>query len=176
MQRRHPYESPAGKVALFGLLCALALALGFVESMVPINAAVPGIKLGISNVVLLLALELLGKREAFALMLVKVLLSGALYMGFSAMIYSLAGGACSLICMCLLKGCRCLGPVGVSVGGAAAHNFGQIALAAAVLDSWRMFYYLPVLLAAGTLFGFATGLTAALALRALKSGALKDKN
>ena len=147
------------KIAQCGLLTALMLVLGFIESLIPVAASVPGIKLGLSNGVLLFALYMMDAPTAFVLMLLKVLLSGLLFGGVSAMMYALAGGVLSMLCMILLKKLK-FGLIAVSMTGAVMHNLGQVLLAMIILETDRLVYYMAVLLFAGLLFGAATGAAA----------------
>ena len=149
----------AGTVARLGLLTAVALVLGYVEHLIPVTA-IPGIKLGLANTVLLYALYLLDVPSAILLMILKVGLSGLLYGGFAAMLYSLAGGILSLIVMILVKKARGVSVIGVSVCGAAAHNAGQILVACAVVGVRAALAYLPVLLVAAAITGALTGVIA----------------
>ena len=156
------------KITLLGLLTAVALILGWFESMLP-SLAVPGIKLGISNIVLLYAIYMMRPREAFVLMLLKVFLSGFLFGGVTAILYSLAGGLFSLTVMLLVKKCSSLSCVGVSVCGAVFHNIGQLLAAALVVESRAVFSYAPVLLVSAVVTGVLTGIAANLTLKALRS-------
>ncbi|MDY3817360.1 MAG: Gx transporter family protein, partial [Candidatus Limiplasma sp.] len=117
------------RVALCGLLLALMLVLGYVESLLPAVSGVPGIKLGLSNGVLIFAVYMLNVPTAFVLMGLKVALSGLLFGGVSAMIYAAAGGVLSLTVMCLLSRVRGLHPVVVSMAGGVFHNVGQLGMA-----------------------------------------------
>lgn len=149
----------AGTVARLGILTAVALVLGYVESLFPI-AAIPGVKLGLSNTVLLYALFLMDAPSALLLMLLKVGLSGLLFGGPTAMLYSLAGGILSLAAMLLARRARGISVVGVSVLGAAAHNVGQTLVACAVVGVRAALAYLPVLLLAAAAAGVLTGVIA----------------
>lgn len=149
----------AGTVARLGLLTAVALVLGYVEHLIPVTA-IPGIKLGLANTVLLYALYLLDVPSAILLMILKVGLGGLFYGGFSAMLYSLAGGILSLFIMILVKKARGVSVIGVSVCGAAAHNAGQILVACAVVGVRAALAYLPLLLVAAVITGALTGVIA----------------
>ena len=149
----------AGTVARLGLLTAVALVLGYVEHLIPVTA-IPGIKLGLANTVLLYALYLLDVPSAILLMILKVGLGGLFYGGFAAMLYSLAGGILSLFIMILVKKARGVSVVGVSVCGAAAHNIGQILIACFVVGIRAALAYLPVLLVAAAITGALTGIIA----------------
>lgn len=149
------------KLTELALLTAAALVLGYVEYLIPISG-VPGVKLGLSNMVLLYAVALLDKRNACLLMILKVGLSGLLFGGFSAMIYSFAGGVLSLAVMLLLYSIKGMSLIGVSVGGALAHNIGQILVAACVVGFRSILFYVPILMIAAVIAGILTGVTAKL--------------
>ncbi len=153
-------QKQAGRVALCGMLLALMLVLGFVESQLPVAAGIPGIKLGLSNGVLIFAVYMLNIPTAFLLMGLKVLLSGLLFGSPSAMLYALAGGVLSLTVMSLLSRVKGLSPVVVSMMGGLSHNVGQVAMAMLVLQTPKLMYYMAVLMAVGLVTGLATGLAA----------------
>ena len=146
-------------VAQCGLLTAMMLVLGFIESLLPVAAGVPGIKLGLSNGVLLFALYMMDAPTAFLLMLLKVVLSGLLFGGVSAMMYALAGGICSMLGMILLKKLR-FSLITVSMAGAVLHNLGQVLLAMIILKTDQLIYYMAVLLLVGLACGAVTGVAA----------------
>ena len=146
-------------IAQCGLLTAMMLVLGFIESLLPVSAGVPGIKLGLSNGVLLFALYMMDAPTAFVLMLIKVLLSGLLFGGVSAMMYALAGGICSMLGMILLKKLR-VSLITVSMLGAVLHNLGQVVLAMIILETDQLLYYMAILLFVGLACGAVTGVAA----------------
>lgn len=140
------------------VLVCLALVLGYVESLIPIPVPVPGIKLGLSNFVLLFAMDRFLVRRVFLIMLLKTLLSALLFAGMTAFCYSFAGGLLSLLAMYAVK--RFCSWIGVSAVGGAAHNFGQLLAACFVLKSRAVFSYLPFLLLGGAGFGCVLGVAA----------------
>jgi heptaprenyl diphosphate synthase len=148
------------KLTTLGLCTALALILSYVESLLPPLVAIPGVKVGLPNIVLLFLLYRYGWQEAGAVSLLRLVLSAALFTGFAAFFYGLAGAALSLLGSALLQRTGRFSPLGVSVAGGVLHNLGQIALAALVLDSGYLFAYLPVLLFSGTVAGALVGLLA----------------
>ena len=158
--RKHNRFS-TGNIALCGLLTAMMLVLGFIESLIPVATAVPGIKLGLSNGVLMFALYMLDAPTAFLLMLLKVVLSGLLFGGVSAMMYALAGGVASMLVMILFKKLN-FSMLFVSKLGAVAHNAAQVLLAIIVLHTRQLLYYLAVL----TLIALATGAVTGIAAQA----------
>jgi heptaprenyl diphosphate synthase len=162
----------ASAIAKLGLLTAVALVLGYVEHLLPITG-IPGVKLGLANTVLLYALYLMDVPSAILLMFLKVGLSGLLFGGVAAMLYSFAGGAFSLLVMILARRMKGLSVVGVSVLGAAAHNVAQMAVACFVVETRAILAYLPVLLAAAVVTGLLTGLIARYTFRGLNPKAVK---
>ena len=148
------------KLTTLGLCVALALILSYVESLLPPLMAVPGVKAGLPNIVILFLLWRYGWKEAAAVSGIRLLLSAALFTGFAAFFYGLAGAVLSLVGSALLKGSGRFSPLGVSAAGGVLHNLGQIALAALVLDSGYIFAWLPVLLLSGTVAGALVGLLA----------------
>ena len=171
-------NSKARTVARFGLLAALSLVLGWLDRAVPLtwflSGAVPGIKLGLANTVLLYAVYLMDWRGCVALMLTKVFLSGFMFGSMSAILYSLSGGVLSLAVMLLVRknaklGALVIGVLGTSLAGAVAHNIGQILAASAMLRTPQlMFTYLPVLVGIGAVVGCLTGVVAQRVFRALR--------
>ncbi len=146
------------RLALSALLVAIMLMLGYVESLIP--TGIPGVKLGLSNSVLILAICWLGIPAAFALMFAKILLSAFLFSGVGAMLYALAGGLLSLTAMCLLcRGGR-FGLVATAVAGAVLHNVGQVAAAMLILRTDGLVWYMGVLMLVGLAMGFVTGTVA----------------
>lgn len=148
------------RIALCGLLVSLMLVLGYMETLIPVPTAVPGIKLGLSNGVLLFAIYLLDIPTAFALMVLKVVLSGLLFGGVSAMMYAFAGGLLSMIAMSLLSRVKDVHPVTVSMVGGVAHNVGQVGLAMIMLQTSQLMYYMAVLMLVGLATGAVTGIMA----------------
>lgn len=155
------------RVTLSALLVAVMLILGYLESLIPLG--VPGIKLGLSNSVLLLAMYWLGIPATFLLMITKVLLSGLLFSGVSAMMYALAGGLLSTVVMSILYLLTDLGPVVTGVAGAVTHNVGQVGLAMIILRTQNLVYYMGVLMLVGMVTGFVTGTVAKLLMQRLPS-------
>lgn len=158
----------ATRLAVCAMLLAVMLVLGWVESMLPALGAVPGIKLGLSNSVLIFAVYMLDIPTAYLLMVMKVLLSGALFGNVSAMMYAGAGGVLSLTVMALISRIRGVAPVTVSVVGGVFHNVGQVGLAMLILQTTSLLTYLAVLIFAGAVCGALTGVCATLVMQHLK--------
>ena len=155
------------KTALCGLLTAMMLVLGFIESLIPVAAGVPGIKLGLSNGVLMFALYMLDAPTTFVLMVLKVVLSGLMFGGVSAMMYAMAGGVLSVLTMILLKKLR-FHIIVVSMFGAVMHNVGQVAMAMLIVQTPQLIHYMAVLMLAGLVMGAITGVAANTTLTHIK--------
>ena len=151
-------NSKARRVALYGMLTALAFILSYVESLVPVTVGIPGVKLGLANLVVVIALYTLDLKGAFVISVVRIVLSGLTFGGLLSMLYSLAGGLLSFAVMAILSRKKVFGTVGVSVCGGVAHNIGQLLVAMAVLETESVWYYFPVLLISGSVAGVLIGL------------------
>lgn len=160
------------RIALCGLLTATALVLSLVEKMFPLQAVVPipGVKLGLANVVTLFALHELGIRETAAIVFVRVTLASVFMGSVTGFLFSLFGGILALFVMRLLlpREGNWFSTPGISVAGAAAHNVGQIGAAILVLGTTDVIGYLPLLLLAAVPLGLATGAVCAAVLGHLK--------
>ena len=154
----------ARRVALTGLLAALALIFSYVEVLVPFNAGVPGIKLGLANLVPLIILYRLDARYAFAANLIRVFLAGLLFSGMFAALYSLAGSVTSFLVMYLLKKTDLFSVIGVSTAGGVFHNIGQLCVAIYAVSGPQLIHYLPVLIISGMIAGIIVGIGAAILL------------
>ncbi len=154
-------------ITRLSILLTVALILGYFENLIPINASIPGVKLGLSNTVLMYAIYMINIKSTFILMILKVMLSGMLFAGVSGAIYSFAGGLLSLIMMIIIKKVPDISIIGVSVVGAVFHNIGQIAMASLVVENKYIFFYLPVLLISAVITGILTGIIAKYTLTAL---------
>ncbi len=150
------------KIAYLGLLIALAFVFSYIEFLIPVNIGVPGAKLGLANLVVIVALYTLGERDAFLLSVVRIVLVGFTFANMASMIYSLAGGILSYLAMVIAKRTKLLSMTGVSVLGGVFHNVGQIIVAILVLETASLVYYLPVLLIAGITSGVIIGILGAM--------------
>ncbi|MDO5299834.1 MAG: Gx transporter family protein [Clostridia bacterium] len=158
------------RVALSGLLTSLMLVFGLIERQFPLTAAIPGVKLGLANSVLLYSLYMLGIRQSIVLMLLKALMSWLIYTNMNAMFYSLAGGALSLLVMVLISRAKGVSIIGVSALGAVFFNVGQILMAVLMLNTPQLIVtYLPVLMISGVVTGILTGVVAQMVMKHLKA-------
>ena len=147
-------------IAYFGLLLTLALILSYVESLIPIFVSVPGVKLGLANLVVLICLYSFKAKYAFLISIVRVLLAGLLFGNMFSILYSLAGAILSLIVMLFAKKILKLGILGVSVLGGVFHNVGQLLVAIALVSNYRISYLFPYLMLSGILTGAIIGFIA----------------
>lgn len=156
----------AKKIAFLGLATSLALLLSYVEFLLPpLFVAVPGIKIGLPNVVILYVLYCLGIKHAALISLTRLCISALLFGNAMTFAYSLAGAVLSLLAMWLLKRIDKLSTVGVSVAGGVLHNLGQILVAIVLLDTPQIAYYMIVLAITGTIAGVFIGLCGAILLK-----------
>lgn len=158
----------AKKTALTGMLVALAFVLSYIETLIPIHLGIPGAKLGLANLVVMVALYTLGTGEAFALSMIRILLTGLTFSSMAAMLYSFAGGILSFAVMVIAKRTKRLSATGVSVLGGISHNAGQILVAMWALDTSTLIYYFPVLAITGIISGTVIGLLAVMVIRRVK--------
>ena len=156
------------KIATASLLSALALIFGYIEFLIPISVAAPGIKLGIANIVIVVALYKLGVKWALPINVVRVLLSALLFGSVFSALYSLAGAILSFIVMALLQKTDKFSIAGVSMAGGVAHNLGQLIVACLVMETSEVFYYYPVLLISGLATGIGIGILATLIINKIK--------
>jgi len=157
------------RIALFGMLVALAFIFSYIEHLIPLPLPT-GVKLGAANIVILCALYFLGVKEAAVISLIRIILSGFAF-GISTVPYSLAGGVLSLLVMVLLKRSKGFGMTGVSVAGSVCHNIGQTLVAMLLLGN-KTAYYFPVLLLSGVIAGVLIGVVSALVVSKLKKSTL----
>ena len=156
------------KAAYFGVFTALALIFSYVETLIPINFGIPGAKLGLANLVIVIVLYKMGGKEALLLSVTRIVLSGFLFGNLFAILYSLAGGLFSLAVMGLVKRRKSFSIIGVSMAGGVTHNIGQLIVAMLVVKTYQVGYYLPVLMMAGLATGTLIGVISREVLKRLK--------
>ena len=159
----------AKRVATYGLLIALAFLLSYIESILPVPIPIPGIKLGLANLVVICGLYTLGARDAFVLSVIRIILVSFTFGSPATLMFSMAGGLLSWLCMALLYKTKLLGMTGVSITGGVTHNIGQILVAVWLVNNVILVSYLPFLLISGAVTGAVIGLLgAAIVLRIRK--------
>lgn len=153
------------KLSLLALSVSLAMILSFVESQIPAMVAIPGVKVGLANIVVVFALYKLGWKEAVVISLTRVFLVGLLFGNGISILYSITGATVSFAAMVLLKQAKVFSTMAVSVAGGVLHNLGQIAMACVIMGTDVLRYYAPFLILSGTLAGIAIGVLAAIMIR-----------
>ena len=148
------------KIAQLGFLLALALILAYVESLIPFSFGIPGIKLGLPNLIVVLLLYQNSAREALLVNILRIVLSGFLFGNLYAILYALAGALFSFAAMVICRHFRCFSMVGTSVLGGVFHNIGQIIAAMFVVETVYVGYYIPFLIVSGTVTGAVLGVAA----------------
>ena len=162
----------AKTVALLAMMIALALVFSYVETLIPINFGIPGVKLGLANLVIVAALYLIGGKEAFLVSVVRIF--GFMFGNLASIMYSLAGGLLSLAVMLILKKTDKLSILAVSVLGGICHNIGQLIVAILVVENLKLIFYVPVLLISGFVTGLLIGIVSRVILPAVRRAYAAD--
>ncbi len=183
MTRSSNKKAPAGKsaasqyrrqkfmesdVALYGMFISVAAVMSYVESLIPLSPPVPGMKIGLANILIIWVLYSMGIKPAALISLLRVLLVGFLFGNLYSILFSLAGAAASLGIMFALKRIKGFSVIGVSIAGGVSHNLAQIAVAMVVLENARIAYYLPALIVSGVAAGIAIGILGGLLYKKIK--------
>ncbi|MDE5865029.1 MAG: Gx transporter family protein [Lachnospiraceae bacterium] len=149
------------KTVLLGFLLAIAMILAYIESILPLAIGIPGVKLGLPNLVVVLLLYSCGKREALAVNLLRIMLTGFLFGNLYSILYALAGAIFSFCVMAIVQKTGMFSIIGVSISGGISHNIGQILVAMIVVETFAPAFYLPFLLIAGAITGLLIGIVSA---------------
>ena len=171
-------KSKVNQMTLCAILISMALVLSYMERFIPLQMVIPlpGIKLGLANVVTLMALFFLGQKSAFTILILRCILGSVFGGGISGLAFSLTGGILAMSVMCIFKKCKGISVYGVSILGAAAHNIGQILVAILFMGSVYVIGYLPYLLIVSVFTGMATGSICRGVFRILKSNTQITQN
>ena len=156
------------KMVTISALISVAMILSYVESMIPAFVAVPGVKMGLSNIATLFALYALGWQYAICVSVVRILLSVLLFGNVFALIYSISGAAVALVLMILLKKLNTFSTIGVSVAGGVGHNAGQIIAACIIMKTSAISLYFIPLLISGTIAGVLIGIVSGILVERIK--------
>lgn len=162
-------RNAAVRLAYGAMFAALALIFSYIEVLIPIPIPVPGVKLGIANLVIIIAIYRMGFKNAFTINIIRIVASGLLFSGVFGMLYSLAGGILSIIIMYILYRTNLFSMVGVSMAGGVAHNLGQLVIACIVVQNVKLMSYFSVLLFSGLISGIAIGFLAYIVEKRLPS-------
>lgn len=146
------------RAAYFGVFTALALIFSYVEALIPIHFGIPGVKLGLANLAIVIVLYKTDFKEALLLSVTRVVLAGFIFGSLFSILYSMAGGILSLLVMTALKQSKSFSIIGVSMAGGVCHNIGQLVVAMLVVETYQVGYYLPVLLVSGLVTGALIGI------------------
>ena len=164
------------KIAYIGIFAGIAIAAGIFERGLPAIVPVPGIKLGLANIAVIIALYTLGEKTAIAVSLIRIFIIGFLFSGPMGIIYSLSGGVLSFFAMLLAAKSQIFGVIGVSVLGAFFHSLGQIAIAALLIQSAGIFSYMAILGVSSAVTGAVMGLISGVTLKHLQNIPFTGRN
>lgn len=162
---------PIKRTAYLSAMLGFALILSYVESLIPFYFGVPGMKLGLTNLLVVILLYRYSAKDALCINLARIILAGFLFGNGYGILYGLCGGLLSFVVMVLLKRSAAFSVVGVSAAGGAAHNAGQLAAAVLTVSNYRVAFYGPVLLAAGCVTGVLIGILAAEVIKRIRADA-----
>lgn len=163
-------DTIAYRVASGGILIVLAFMFSYLETLFPAAPGLPGVKLGLANLVIIFTLYRINPGMAWMVNIIRIILSGFIFSGLYGILYSIAGGILSLLTMTLMKKSGKFSVIGVSMGGSVSHNFGQVAVAVFLTGTRKIFYYFPVLILTGTAAGILIGIAAVMVLKRLPGG------
>lgn len=156
------------KIALSGVLTALAMIFSYIESVIPIPIPVPGIKLGVANIAVITILYVLGVKEAIVINLLRIALTALLFGNVNSFLFSISGAVLSLTIMIIMKKLDFFSCIGVSVCGGVMHNVGQIIAAVFIMGSEAIVLYLPVLIVSGVFTGVVIGVVSGIVAKHVK--------
>lgn len=147
-------------IAYTGVFAAFAIIISYVEYLLPINLGIPGVKPGFANFIILLAIFELNSRDAFIINFIRISVVGLLFGNMFSILFSLAGALISFVVMVMLKHIKTFSITGISICGGVSHNIGQLIIAAFIVNTYSIMYYVPVLIVAGIITGFLVGILA----------------
>jgi hypothetical protein len=156
------------KLALYGMLIALAMILSYIESLIPVLIPIPGIKLGLANLVVIICLYTLGGRAAIFVSIIRIFLIAFTFGNVAALMFAISGASLSLVCMLIAIKLDKFSTGGISIIGGISHNIGQILVAVIILKNALIFSYLPYLMIAGIVTGLLIGILASLIINRIK--------
>lgn len=157
---RASYALLTKKLALSAILAAMAMILSYIEALIPLPVPIPGVKLGLANLIIIIAIYKLGFKYAFVINCVRIFTAGLLFTGVFGIMYSLAGGVLSIIIMYLLYRTNLFSMVGISMAGGVAHNLGQLITACLIMSNIKLMSYFSILLFSGMISGILIGIVA----------------
>lgn len=156
-------------IALCGVMTALAMIFGYIESLIPIPLPIYGIKLGVANIAIITVMYAIGNKEALIINCIRITLTAVLFGNLNSFIFSMSGGLLSFLVMVALRKTKLFSMVGVSVAGGVFHNVGQIIAAIFIMETGAIIYYLPVLVVTGIVTGIIVGIVSSLVAKRVKA-------
>lgn len=169
-ESRDRVRNRAGMIAVLGVCTGAAMILSYIESLIPMPFAVPGMKLGLPNLAVVVLMYYMGSREAIAVNMMRICLTGFLFGSMFGIMYAMSGAVVSFIAMYLCMKSGHLTIRGVSMAGGVSHNIGQMAAALFLMKTPGVIWYLPPLLIAGLVTGFITGVISNVIIKSLTRG------
>lgn len=153
------------KITFLGIMLSLSIILSYVDSLIPLSTYIPGMKIGLANIITMYVLFKYRVRDAFIIMFLRVLISGLLFSGLNSIIFGLTGGVLCIVFMTVSKKTKLFSVIGVSVIGSLSHNLGQVIAAFIIMDNINIMYYFPFLLITGLLTGAVIGYISGILIR-----------
>lgn len=150
-------KNKAEKVAVIGVISSFAAILSYIEVLVSFGVFIPGVKLGLANIAVVVAMYIYGLKFALFVNIIRIIVVGLLFSNVFSILFSIAGALISFLVMAILKKIDIFSPIGVSVAGGVSHNIGQIMIAGLIISSYSIVNYIPVLMIAGIICGFIIG-------------------
>lgn len=162
------------KTAICGMMTALAMIFSYIEVLIPIPLPIPGIKLGIANMAVIVVMFVIGLSEAVIVDILRVILMSVLFGNFNSFLFSISGAVLSIAVMAVLKKTDRFSEIGISVAGGVMHNVGQIIAAVLIMETSAIAYYLPVLIVSGTFTGVVIGILASFMIKRVENISNKE--
>lgn len=156
------------RIAILGVIIAFAAILSYIEAIISLGMFIPGVKLGLANIAVVICFYLYGYKEALMVNVVRIIIVGLLFGNMFSISFSISGALVSYIVMVLLKKTDIFSPIGISVAGGVAHNVGQILIASLIIESYSVIFYLPILMIAGIVCGLIIGFISILVIKYMK--------
>ena len=156
------------RVAILGVISAFAAILSYIEAILSFGFFIPGVKLGLANIAVVIVLYIYGYKDAFFVNIIRIFVVGLLFTNMFSIMFSIAGATISYIVMILLKKINIFSPIGVSVAGGVAHNVGQLVIAMFFIESYSVINYVPILMIAGIICGLIVGIISLMVIKYLK--------
>ena len=156
------------RVAILGVISAFAAILSYIEAILSFGFFIPGVKLGLANIAVVIVLYIYGYKDSFFVNIIRIFVVGLLFTNMFSIMFSIAGATISYIVMILLKKINIFSPIGVSVAGGVAHNVGQLVIAMFFIESYSVINYVPILMIAGIICGLIVGIISLMVIKYLK--------